>query len=86
MQRALDMLKSGERLDKICENIRHDSAYKRKSQFRSHREIERRRAERTEQKKANRVRKARHKAVRRAEQAARQAEGTSAAVATAAAD
>lgn len=65
------MLKSGERLDEICENIQHDPAHKQKSRFRSPREIERRRAERAEQKKANRVRKPRHKAARRAEQASR---------------
>lgn len=59
MQRALDMVRAGEPLDKICSNLRHDPAYQRYSRVRPDREQRRHRAARPEQKKETRARKPR---------------------------
>lgn len=61
MERALKMVKTGEPLNKICSNMRHEPSYKRKAQFRSHREVERRRAVRVDSKAEGRIQKQRHR-------------------------
>lgn len=66
MQRALDMIKAGEPLDKICQGVRHESSYQARPRFKPDAFREERRLQRAARKKEMRERKPRHKTVRRA--------------------